>query len=76
MSHDTKHDDRVRNIAYQNLRYTQHRSYYEQQLLIASARMQTAFAINEAEKNGREFSPLFWYVGDDGQLIMTLWDMT
>ena len=73
MSHDTKHDDRARNMAYLGLRYG---LLYEKQLLVSMCRFQSALAINQAEKEGREFSPIFWYVDDNNQLIMTLWDMT
>jgi hypothetical protein len=43
---------------------------------IFAARFACGVALNEAERAGREFSPLYWFVTDDNEIIMTLWDMT
>ena len=43
---------------------------------VFAARFANGVALNEAERAGREFSPIYWYLNDDDEIIMTLWDMT
>lgn len=33
-------------------------------------------ATMEAERDGRDFTPIYWYRTDDGVLHITMWDMT
>jgi hypothetical protein len=39
------------------------------------ARLQPVLAMYEAEREGRDFTPIYWYRTDDGVRHLTLWDM-
>ena len=69
MSNYTKHDERIRRHFMAALSGT---STY---MLVFACRFACAVAFNEAERAGREFSPIFWYMTDDRQIIMTLWEI-
>lgn len=37
--------------------------------------LQSVLAIHEADKNGWDYTPIFWHRTDDGVLHLTMWDM-
>ena len=37
--------------------------------------MQALLATNTVDKEGREYTPVFWHRTDDGVLHLTMWDM-
>ena len=37
--------------------------------------LQPLMAMREADKEGREYTPVFWHRTDDGVLHLTMWDM-
>ena len=76
MSHDTKHDDRIRDLAYSRFRHFDTFELKRRQLFLSAVRFQSLYATNTAEAEGREYTPIFWYVVDNDQIIMTLWDIT
>ena len=66
----TSHDDRIRLILMRRYMHDMDSVY------VFAARFANGVALNEAERAGREFSPIYWYLNDDDEIIMTLWDMT
>ena len=38
--------------------------------------LQVVKATMEAERDGHDFTPIYWYRTDDGVLHITMWDMT
>ena len=69
-SNYTKHDERI--AGYLQAKYKHNRKY---SMFLSFTRFATAAALNEAERAGREFSPIFWYMTDDDEIIMTLWSI-
>jgi hypothetical protein len=39
------------------------------------AMLQPLIAMREADKEGREYTPVFWHRTEDGVMHLTLWDM-
>lgn len=42
---------------------------------IGTLTVQVVKATMDAERDGRDFTPIFWYRTDDGVLHLTMWDM-
>lgn len=38
-------------------------------------RMQCAMARDQAVRNGVPFTPIHWHLADNGEIIMTLWEI-
>jgi hypothetical protein len=39
------------------------------------AMLQPLLAMRDADKEGREYTPVFWHQTEDGVMHLTLWDM-
>lgn len=37
--------------------------------------LQSVLAMYEADKEGRDYTPIYWHRTDDGVLHLTMWDM-
>lgn len=47
----------------------------ERQLFVSFVRFGAAYEFNSALREGRDVTPVYWYVLDDGEVTMTLWEI-